>query len=188
MSISYTISSNLIAEFLEQNDFALVHRTESGVTTTHAVKDGLSPADSDIAGQLLIDSFTVAQAQDQLKLKLRIKVAEQYNDGIEGAYGYAPSPHETNGWLAKETEAVAYQAWVDAGSNGKAPDTKKINSRITKNNTLAKEADSIIAKAGALHTLEDAINAWAQSKKDLINAAITFDDLAAIDLYSGAPS
>jgi len=59
---------------------------------------------------------------------------------------------------------------------------------MASDNTLAKEADSIIAKAGALHTLEDAINAWAQSKKDLINAAVSFDDLAAIDLRSGAPS
>ena len=91
------------------------------------------------------------------------------------------------GWREKESQAQAYQDWLNNGSVGDAPATPMLDARVTANNPLATEAAAVLAKASALHGMEDAINAWVQGKKDLLNAAITFDDLSAIDLYSGAP-
>ena len=137
--------------------------------------------------QAIIDGFTLEQAKSYLKTQIGIDVTRQYDEGVLSSYGYTPSPHETNGWLLKESEAVAYQSWVSAGSNGQPPSTGKINPRVTVANTLPNEVASIISNATALHTREDAINAWAQGKKDLVNALVDLDASESLDIYSDAP-
>ena len=140
-----------------------------------------------LAVQAVIDGYTVDDAKTWLKSQLRIVVTDQYDKGVLLSYGASPSQHEANGWLLKEAQALAYQAWLTLGGNGEPPATTKIDPRVTGNNPLETEITAVLAKAAALHGLEDAINAWAQAKKDLINSALTFDELAAIDIYSGAP-
>ena len=137
--------------------------------------------------QAIIDGYTLAQAQSHLKKLIGIDAARQYDAGVLASYGYTPSPHETNGWLKKEEEALAYQAWVDNGANGQPPKTDKIDPRVTPSNPLGAEVSSILSNAASLHELEDAISAWTQGKKDGINALTSLDDSEAIDIYSDAP-
>lgn len=151
--------------------------------------DGTETAESsdDTAVQSIIDGYTVAEARDYLKLQLRMATSSQYDRGIESSYGYTPSNYESDGWIAKEAQANSYQDWVNGGSVGDAPATPALDPHVTASNTLADETAAVLAKAAALHGLEDAIKAWAQGKKDQINAATTFAELLAIDLQSGAP-
>ena len=137
--------------------------------------------------QPIIDSYTLAQAQSHLKKLIGIDAARQYDAGVLSSYGYTPSPHETNGWLKKEEEALAYQAWVDNGANGQPPKTDKIDPRVTPSNPLGAEVSSILSNAASLHELEDAISAWTQAKKDLVDALVDLDASEAIDIYSDAP-
>lgn len=167
-----------LRQYLNRNGYSLTRRNEANGSVSWLY---------DPAAQSLIDNYTLAEAQNEIKRQVDAIEAEKFDTALTAIYGFVPPPQQMLKWPAKEAEAAAWSAWDANGRVGDEPPTPTIDAEITAAQDRATRVAKTSAKAAGLESMRAAIEGYSVLLDDQVNAATDFDDLALIDINAGWP-
>lgn len=146
-----------------------------GITLTQ--RDGVWMSSNNGFAQAIIDTYTLAETQDEVCNEIEAFAAALRNKHVSNI-----SPAEMASWSIKLAEAAAFAATGDPAS---AP---LLGIEATARGcTLADLIGKVNGNAGNLAALEAAIAGTSGKHRDAVRALTTFADVLAYDWHTGWP-
>jgi hypothetical protein len=163
----------------------MINYTEKGYGQHAAVRkaghslreeNGTWVTDDDVAVQTILDSYTLANCQDEIKGTIDTLAAKKRNSVVGST-----SPAEMASWSLKIQEAHAYLANNTAATPMLTPEA---NARGV---TVFALAQKVVANNNQLAGIEAAIAGVSGKHRDAVGATTTFQAALAYDYSTGWP-
>lgn len=138
-------------------------------------KDGVWVSSDDVAVQHIIDSYTLDQAKVDKKQEVSNKAREKYDLVTAGI-----SAAEMAGWPILVSEAIAFRS---TGEIGPAIQLESSIRDVAVEDLVSK----IERNAAAFQSVRSAIAGTDGRKRDEIDSLLSFEEVAAYDVYGGWP-